>query len=881
MIRLRKYGGIAMVLLILLVGTQVGASLLMRTHRVRGYLIAHLENAFGRPVQAGRFSVQILPIPEVDVEGVTIGEDPAFGNEYFLRAEQMAARFRWLGLLRGRIEFGTMSFTRPSLILVRNREGRWNLEGWLPPARLVADGINSTGRNAPRADATHHLQTIDFDDGRINFKQGDEKRPFAFTDVSGSVEQISPGRWQLELKAQPWRSGVALQSTGTVQVTGYVAGTSSRLQPAQLHVHWGKVSLADLFRLVTGNDSGVRGDFALDGNASVGLGAPVPDTTVNPWLFSLQARATDIHRWDLNEREDNPRINVEVKGHWELPMGEARAEELRVELPGSNLEGSAVLQTKGKIEWRSQFQRVAVQGQDLLAWYRAFQPDVAEDVALSDFIAGSVTVSGWPLLFEDGDIASSSGTLQLPGRSVARLEPSHTTIRKGQINLGSLRIRIPSEALAKAAAQKADKIPSKGRPNSVLENSVEVQLAHDSIAQIGNLQLNLDLTDTASLFTLTSAFGHPLNKGWEYEGGVGGFFDWSWGKAPVWDTRNGSIELRKGRLQIAGLNEPLKFEDTKLDWQNGICIAAIAKAEAFGAQWAGKIVRSPGIEGIDGNVWHFSLHADHLDAAELDRWIGPRSRPNWLQRLLPSLLGSTDTTRASELMRQIAADGDLEVDNLTIEKIKLAKARANLSIHDFHLDIHDAEAQWAGGTVRGGIKAVFSPQPKYEIHSNFENVNMSQLPWPQRWAERWSGLASGTIHLSTTGVGREELLKELAGGGDLKMTKVEFRGWDVELSAESGGPSGVSSKWTSGEGEFRLSNQKLALDGFRLNAPHQSTQLSGTISFGMDGNLTFAPKPRALPGTHTLAQARELRLSGRLDSPEVAVLPVGAEQTTP
>ena len=86
------------------------------------------------------------------------------------------------------------------------------------------------------------------------------------------MEQVSSGRWQLQLEAQPWRSGVPLQSTGTLQVVGDVAGTSARLQPAQIRLHWEKVSLADLFRLVTGNDSGVRGQFALDGNASVGMG---------------------------------------------------------------------------------------------------------------------------------------------------------------------------------------------------------------------------------------------------------------------------------------------------------------------------------------------------------------------------------------------------------------------------------------------------------------------------------------------------------------------------------------------------------------------------------------------------------------------------------
>src|SRR5215469_3775445 len=258
--RLSKYGGTVVALLVAVLLVQGGVSLLVRTNRMRQYLVAHLERAFGRPVEVGRFSVQVLPLPELDVDAVTIGEDPAFGNEYFLRADHMTARLRWLGLFRGHFEFGTMSFTRPSLILVRNSEGRWNLERWLPPARPATSQGSAPATAQARSESTYRLRKIDFDEGRINFKIGNEKRPFAFTDVSGSVEQVSSGRWQVQLEAQPWRSGVLLQSTGVLQVAGYVAGTSTRLQPAQIQVHWEKVSLADLFRMVTGNDSGVRGN---------------------------------------------------------------------------------------------------------------------------------------------------------------------------------------------------------------------------------------------------------------------------------------------------------------------------------------------------------------------------------------------------------------------------------------------------------------------------------------------------------------------------------------------------------------------------------------------------------------------------------------------
>jgi AsmA family/AsmA-like C-terminal region len=883
MIRLRKYGGIAVLLLAILLALQAGISLLTRTHRMKENLIVHLESAFGRPVQAGRFSVQILPIPELEVDNVTIGEDPAFGHEYFLRAEQMTAGFSWLGLLRGHIEFGTMSFTRPSLILVRDTEGRWNLERWLPPAAPAASrGSTSSGVSAaPRAEATYHLQKIDFDDGRINFKLGYEKRPFAFTNVSGSVEQVSPGRWELKLEAQPWRSGVALQSTGTLQVTGDVAGTSARLQPAQLRLHWGKVSLADLFRLATGNDSGVRGEFALDGNASAGIGRPAAETPANAWRFTLQARATNIHRWDLNERDDNPRINVNLKGRWELTAGEVLAEELRVELPHSNLVGTAEMKTPGSNQWQAQFKSMAVQGEDLLAWYRAFQPSVAEEVALSDLIQGSVVVRGWPWRWENGAIEGASGSLRLPGETVARLDPFRGTIHNGKIEINGFRIKLPAGGTSRTTADKADKNTGKGRANPVAENAIEAALTQDSSTHSGGVRLNLHLADTEPVFKLTAAFGYPLNKGWEYQGGASGVFALNWGSGLNDLRRNGSLELSSARLQVAGLNEPLQIEDARLEWKDGLRGTAIGKVDAFGAAWSGTISETAESIGVDEKNWHFQLHADHLDATELDRWVGPRSRPNWLQRLLPSLLGNADSLHASELLRRVSAEGELTADTLTVEKIKLARAQAKLSLHDLRLDVENGEAQWAGGTVRGEMQALFSPMPKYELHAELENVKMAQLPWPSRWAERWSGLASGKIHLTTMGVGKQELLNQLAGGGALKLAKVEFRGWDVELSTQSGGPSGASSRWTSGEGSFQLNDQKVTLDGFRLDAPHQRTQLSGTISFGMDGNLTFAPGPRAIPGSRTLAQARELRLSGHLENPAVAVLPVGAEQARP
>src|SRR5215470_1095117 len=158
MAQIRAYGKWIAAAVILLLLAQIGLPFLMRTRRMRAYLLAHLERSFGRPVQAQGFSMQILPFPRVDVEDVSVEENPSFGHEYFLRADRLTASVRWFGLLRGHFDFGTISLSRPSLILVRNEQGRWNLEGWLPPAvqRAAAPTGLAYGPQRP-ADAGNHL----------------------------------------------------------------------------------------------------------------------------------------------------------------------------------------------------------------------------------------------------------------------------------------------------------------------------------------------------------------------------------------------------------------------------------------------------------------------------------------------------------------------------------------------------------------------------------------------------------------------------------------------------------------------------------------------------------------------------------------------------
>jgi hypothetical protein len=868
----RKWWKPALAILVSLIALQAGVSLLVRTRRVHGYLVAQLERAFGRPVEVKSFDVRILPSPQLDADSVTVGEDRAFGYEYFLRAEHMSAGLRWMGLLRGHFEFGTMSLSKPSLILVRNAEGRWNLERWLPPAK---PNPNQSGRvyGPPSPVApVNRLQKIEFDDGRVNFKIAEDKQPFAFTNVSGSVEQVSPGRWRLQLEAQPWRSGVSLQSAGSIRARGDLAGTSTRLQPAEINLQWNEASLADVFRLFRGQDYGVRGLFALEATAKSGN---AKEDQAGDWTFSVQGRAEQIHRWDLTERADNPRLNVNLKGRWNVGSGNLIAEQIAVEGPRSNLRGRFERTGGSAASMELRLDSMGIQAADLLAWYRAFHPDVAEGVTAEQYFTGGMILRGWPLAVESAAFSSTGGIVKVPGfAEPVRIGSVSGGRDRSMVVFGPVRVALGGDIRDVMA-------PKRRRVALAMNNAADLTLTHDLNTLSGSISIEGNFFTVEDFLKLSAAFGHRLNHGWELSGQATAVTKWEW-KKPFSGNWNGRIGFNKAILTVAGLNQPLKISESALDWVEGRRMARVMRVEAFGGMWTGNIGEAPEADGDKGPKWSFHLSGDRLDAAELDRWVGPRARPGWLQRLLPSLLGgSAPSTPASELVRRVDAEGELEVLQLTVEKLKLEQVHAKGSLHDLHLEVQDASAEWAGGKVQAKMDAKFLPRPTYEVTAQLERVNLAQLPGTGRVAERLAGVATGTLRLKTEGVGRDELLGKLAGRGDFHLSKVEFRGWDVNASVADGAAHTGVSRWATGDGSFHLKDRSILLEELKLDGGKEWTLVNGTLSFGRDADLaieTASARKGKDRKTIDFGDGPVLKISGPLDGPKVSLEKTGARQ---
>lgn len=865
MLTLRKWWKVGSAIVLLVVVTQVAVSLVARTQRVHAYLVSHLERAFGRPVEVSSFDARILPSPQLYANGVTVDEDPAFGHEYFLRADQLSARLRWFGLLRGHFEFGTLSFSKPSLILVRNSQGSWNLEQWLPPAKGNVSQRAPIYGPLPPPPPVNRLQRIEFDEGRVNFKIDDDKLAFAFTNVSGSVDQVSRGRWQLQLEAQPWRSGVLLQNVGTIRVNGDLAGTSARLQPAQITLHWSEASLADVFRLFRGQDYGLRGIFALDATAqSDGTESDGP----GDWTYSVQTRTRQIHRWDLTERPDNPALNLNVRGRWNIGARVLQADQVVMEGPRSNLRGMFHYAAGGAPEMELRVDSMGIQAADLVAAYRAFQPDVTEGLIVEQYFTGGMILRGWPLQLESAALSSSGGAMKVPGLAEAiRIGPANGGREHGALVFGPVRVALGGEAREVLN-------PKRRRVALAMDNAADLTFTHDLATHAGSLSVEGNISKVEDFLKLVAALGHPLTHGWELSGQATAVTRWEWNE-PFKGRWNGMVAFNRASLAVAGLNQPLNLSEARLNWLDGRRVARLLRVGGFGGMWTGVIEETPKSDSGTGANWKFELMADQLNATELDRWVGPRARPNWLQRLLRSVFGEVGPkTPPSELVRRVDAEGELRISRLTIEKLKFDNVLAKGSLRNLKLQIHEAEAEWAGGKVLAKIDASFLPRPSYEISADLDRVNLAKLPTAGGMVEHLSGAASGNLELKMKGVGRDELLQSLSGRGVLHLKKIELRGWDIPASVADGAARVGNSQWPAGECAFLVRDKNIVLQWLQLNAAREQTSVEGTLTFGSDADLSVSTlaleKSKAQPEKPS-SNKHVLRISGPIDGPRVTL----------
>lgn len=257
----------AVVLVILLL---VFVPPLINMGRFRQRVERNIGSALGRPVHFDSVTLMLLPLPGFTLNNFVIDEDPAFGYEPVLRANEVTVTLRLSSIFTRHIEFSKISFTEPSVNLVHASSGRWNVESLL----LQASHIQAAPTAQPHAGAARRFPYIEATGARLNLKLDQQKTPVSLTDADFALWLPEPHQWRLRLEAHPTRTDSAPGDTGTLRAEGTLGGANFTGQslaqiPIDIHGDWRDAQLGGLSRLLIGYDPGVRGDlsvgFALEG----------------------------------------------------------------------------------------------------------------------------------------------------------------------------------------------------------------------------------------------------------------------------------------------------------------------------------------------------------------------------------------------------------------------------------------------------------------------------------------------------------------------------------------------------------------------------------------------------------------------------------------
>src|SRR5262249_6451415 len=117
---------------------------------LRSRISGSIGTALDRQVEISSVSLRFLPQPGVDLENFVVHDDPTFGAEPVLRAQEVTAVLRLTSLLRGRLEISRLSLSDASLNLVRSNEGHWNFSSLIERAAKNPVAPTSKAKTEPR-----------------------------------------------------------------------------------------------------------------------------------------------------------------------------------------------------------------------------------------------------------------------------------------------------------------------------------------------------------------------------------------------------------------------------------------------------------------------------------------------------------------------------------------------------------------------------------------------------------------------------------------------------------------------------------------------------------------------------------------------------------
>jgi len=722
----RRLATCVVVLLALLFLVRPGAN------RLRTRIVSSISLALGRPVEVGFVRFRLLPRPGFDLENFVVHDDPAFGAEPMLRAQEVTASLRLRSLLRGHLEISRLDFSEPSLTLVRS-QGQWNLANLVERSEKIAVAPTAKVNNDKRPGFPY----IEGSQARINFKIGQEKKPYALTDADFSLWQETDNEWGIRLKARPVSSDFNLTDTGVLQVRGsWQRAPSLRESPLQFGFGLEGAQLGQLSKLAYGNDAGWRGAVKL----SVSLTG-----TVQNLAISAQASADDFRRFDIISTEHLP-LQTRCSAHYtsathslseiacHVPMGSGEAN-LTGEIdnafatPAYNLEVFA----------RS------VPVQSLLVFARHAYAGISDDAITAGELDGELHGK----LVAGANHASWEGVGQTSEVQLKSLH-SDTAVALGAIPLAisAQQARLGSRPSSQSSSSPKEQLqigPVRVAFGKATPLTVEGRLSREGYAFefSGEGQLK-PLLETARLVGI-----HVPQLNAEGSARLDLQLSGQWSGTESHRVV-GKAQLHSVRAQVSGFNAPLQISSANLVLTPDQVAVEKLVASAAGASWRGSLMITRPCATSAACAVQFNLHADEIAIDRVNQLLNPRAKEEpWYRALSPA--------SGTPYLMKVNASGKLAAERFKISKLEAKDVIANVELKSGKLVASNLKADVLGGQHIGEWKADFTVRPpQYTGTGTFDRIALAQVA--QVMNHDWiTGTATATYQASTAGLTSAEL----------------------------------------------------------------------------------------------------------------------------
>ncbi len=820
--------------------------------RLKARIANSISRAVARPVEIGSVQLRFLPRPGFDLENLVIEEDPAFGAEPILRASEVTAVVRVASLLRGRLDVSRLELTEPSVNLVLSANGRWNLEDLLEHTARTPTAPTAKSKSEARPGFPY----IEASSGRINFKTGQVKKPYALLDADFALWQESENSWGVRLRAQPLRTDMNLNDAGVLRVNGtWQRAPSLHETPLQFSLEWDRVQLGQLSKLVWGSDKGWRGELRFDATLT---GTPAG------LQIGADSSIDNFHRYDISIPN-----GMRLQAHCDARYSSAEhvAHEIFCSAPVGNgmmtLHGDAGAPGLHRADLSLNLENIPANAMAQLAL--RLKNSLPADLVASGSLQGDF------MLKEDAD---SGSQVKLQGQGEISDLHVQSALTKMEVSPGSvpfvLRPAANPEIRSKAPRRWAGGwVPLGGLQLEFGPLPVSLGGPSSALARgwFGRSGYGMEIRgggDIANSLRLASLLGLPAIKA-----NVDGLAQMallvsgSWTKS-VSDSSSGfsapeltgKVQLRNVRAIVQGLGGPVEISSAEMLLSPDEVRVDKLNARAGKAHWTGYVSVPRGCGAPGACLVNFTLSTEEVAIGDLREWLRPApGERRWYQ------VAASESVPSS-FLRNLRARGRISAANFLVHNIVASRVSASLDLDRGTLKISDLRADLLGGKHRGDWQIDFAgASPVYTGSGMLNSISLSQIANAMR--DEWvSGTLAGSYQWKTSA------LDWVSGEGRVQFDLRNAVLPHIKLYADDS-PMRIE-RWS---GQAHLQAGKIEIAKGKLISPSGIYEISGTVSPAR--NLDF--KLFQAEGTKAAGGAT-YSIQGTLAEPRVALVPAPQTQ---